>query len=232
MSNEYLFPSTATALVIAGAPLMALLSALVLFYINTRRIQVFEWADSELGYYLVVSAMSALFAACIMVAFPQDFPTWVVWLARLMVSGALVTMTVVDWKTGEVPPSLTWPIVLAGAFAAFSRAVTLDLGVLPYWLAILLEFRWNILGGGDTKLLLGVFGLCPTPEMLLAHSLVVLIRSIGTTLYRYRGQALAHFLKINGTFWRRGWSDQDLQTQGVRATWGYALATAIVLWFF
>lgn len=228
--GEYLFPSSAVALVMAGTPFLAFISAMMLIYLNTHRLQVFEWRDSELGYYLVISAMSALFAASIIVAFPQDFEPWVIWLARLMVTGALVTMAVVDGKSGQVPLSLTWPFMLAGAFAAAARAITLDLRVLPYWLAILLVFRWNILGGGDAKLLLGVFGLYPTPEMLLAHTMVVLVRAIGTTIYRYRRQALSHFWKANLAFLKVGVTDEELQKRGVRATWGYALATALVLW--
>ena len=228
--SDYLFPSSAVALVMAGTPVLALISAMVLIYINTHRIQMFEWRDSELGYYLVISSMSALFAACIIVAFPQDFELWVIWLARLMVTGALMTMAVVDRKTGQVPLGLTWPFMLAGAFAAAARAITLDFRVLPYWLAVLLVFHWNILGGGDAKLLLGVFGLYPTPAMLLAHTIVVLVRSVGTTIYRYRHQALSHFLKTNLSFLKVGVTDEELQKRGIRATWGYALATALVLW--
>ncbi len=70
-----------------------------------------------------------------------------------------------DLRTMRVPNWLTLP-ALGGVLAW--RLVHLDVSFLPFWAACLVSWYVHVLGGGDVKLLMVLFGLFPEVELVYA----------------------------------------------------------------
>jgi Flp pilus assembly protein protease CpaA len=124
------------------------------------------------------------------------------------------------------------PLLGVGFLATLARfAVGRDLTVVPYWGGILLLFELRAMGGGDAKLLLGLFGLWPDLRLFWMQIFVHLV--VG-------GILLA--LKYRRTSWRRlaaGVQSRlltrqflptaDELAQGERVTFAIVAALAIYL---
>lgn len=88
-----------------------------------------------------------------------------------------------DFKTRRVPNTITYPLL---AMALVRAAVFRDGGFLPYW--ALFFFLWTVrfMGGGDAKLLMGLFGLFPDFQLAQFMSVSILITGIPYLCYKYR----------------------------------------------
>ena len=75
-----------------------------------------------------------------------------------------------DWRTARVPNWLTLP-ALGGVLGL--NVVLTRWDFLPYWLGIFAIWHLGILGGGDAKLLMVLFGLFPSYAFLVTTLVVV-----------------------------------------------------------
>jgi len=82
--------------------------------------------------------------------------------ARVALTVYLILAAVWDLRTRRVPNWLTLPL-LAGVLVW--RLAQLDFTFVLYWCACLAAWLLNSLGGGDVKLLMGLFGLFPQVEL-------------------------------------------------------------------
>jgi Flp pilus assembly protein protease CpaA len=83
-------------------------------------------------------------------------------LVRIILSAYLALAAVWDLRTRRVPNWLTLPLLVA---VLAWRVARWDWAFVPYWCGCLAAWLLNSLGGGDVKLLMGLFGLFPRVEM-------------------------------------------------------------------
>lgn len=99
----------------------------------------------------------------------------------LILAAILVAAGVVDRAKGVVPTEITYPLMLAG----IARAIVVgDPSFLLYWFALAGIYLLNVIGGGDVKLLMGMFGLWPHLEFFIAMEIVVIATHLPIVLYR------------------------------------------------
>lgn len=88
-----------------------------------------------------------------------------------------------DLRTRRVPNLVTYPLMAVGILRAmFLR----DPGVLAYWGVLWLLWTARFMGGGDAKLLMGLFGLFPDMQMTWLVSASVLVTGIPFLIYKHR----------------------------------------------
>ena len=88
-----------------------------------------------------------------------------------------------DFKTRRVPNSITYPLMAIG----IARAIAFkDGSLLPYWALFFLLWTVRFMGGGDMKLLMGLFGLFPDFRLAQVMSVSILITGIPYLAYKYR----------------------------------------------
>lgn len=88
---------------------------------------------------------------------------------------------VIDLAIGIVPIEITYPLMVAGVV----RAIVLgDASFLLYWFALALIYLLNVVGGGDLKLLMGMFGLWPHLEFFIALEAVIIATHLPLIIYR------------------------------------------------
>jgi hypothetical protein len=69
----------------------------------------------------------------------------------LMLAAILLAAGIIDRVKGIVPMEITYPLMLAGIV----RAIVLsDPSFLLYWFALAIIYLFNVVGGGDVKLLM------------------------------------------------------------------------------
>lgn len=123
-------------------------------------------------------------ALALVVAFPETFamPT------PLAVGGMIVLfiwISVNDFKTRRVPNAVTYPLMLIGIV----RAIALGDGVfLLYWAVFFTLWSARFIGGGDAKLLMGLFGLFPDFQLAWFVAVSVLVTGLPYLAYKYRYQ--------------------------------------------
>lgn len=150
---------------------------------------------------------------------------------RVVLSAWLVAISIWDVRTARIPNWLTFPVMLAvGAWRLYGGMWI----VLPIWVLIYMIWRVNIIGGGDAKLLMGLFALFPTFEFAFLFSVVVLVVSL-PLLYRkhwWRGPAeMAQGVvqRINtGQIFP---TQEELHAEGHQYAWTFCLPGLIYLWW-
>ncbi len=109
-----------------------------------------------------------------------------------------------------------------------------DASILFFWSVIFLLWSLHFYGGGDAKLLMGLFGLMPDIRLLWIVSIVLVVTGIPFLAHKYwhtPPRALASGLSRriqSGGFLP---SDQELD-QGVPFAFAYCIAGAVYLWVF
>lgn len=93
----------------------------------------------------------------------------------------LLTAGLIDLAKGVVPIEITYPLMFAGIVRA---VVVGDPSFLLYWVALAVIYLLNVVGGGDVKLLMGMFGLWPHLEFLVVMEVVVIVTHVPIVLYR------------------------------------------------
>ncbi len=152
--------------------------------------------------------------------------------AKVAITLALVAMSVVDARTRLVPPEFSGAWLAAGFVVAVARFVQVqDLSAVPYWVGFFALWQAGILGGGDAKLLMGAFGLWPDPALLGCVGGVTLIRGLGWVMWRYRGRAAQHIAQVTAELAGHGLSVSPPIQATFAATWAYALAVGVYLWY-
>lgn len=93
----------------------------------------------------------------------------------------LLALGLIDRAKGIVPMEITFPLMLAGVVRAIFLS---DPSFLLYWFALAIIYLFNVVGGGDVKLLMGMFGLFPHLEFFIVMEIVVIATHLPIVLYR------------------------------------------------
>jgi len=123
-------------------------------------------------------------ALALVLVFPEPFAI----PAPLVVGGMLalfIWISVNDFKTRRVPNAVTYPLMLVGAV----RAIFFGDGIfLLYWVVFFTLWTTRFMGGGDAKLLMGLFGLFPDFQLAWFVAASVLVTGLPYLAYKYRQQ--------------------------------------------
>ncbi|MBI5033364.1 MAG: prepilin peptidase [Chloroflexi bacterium] len=157
----------------------------------------FARMQSTRAFTVMVFSSIAFLAAILVSARALPFPTE---LSTRMAFGAMVVLfgwiSLNDFRTRRVPNSVTYPLMLVG----LGRAVSwLDATFLFYWVVLFTVWQLRFMGGGDAKLLMGLFGLFPDFELAWFVALSILVTGLPYLAYKYRYQWRAVPRRL---FWR------------------------------
>ena len=151
--------------------------------------------------------------------------------AALALTGYLVLAAAWDLRTRRVPNWLTLPGV-AGVLAW--RLAHLDVSFLPFWVACLLTWHLNLLGGGDVKLLLVLFGLFPEVELFYVFlgvtAVVLAVLLVWRRARSHRLGALVSSLTARLVTLRLVPSREQLEEQGEPFAFLISLAGVVYVW--
>ena len=142
----------------------------------------------------------------------------------------MLSAAVWDAWRARIPNWLTLPAMLA---AAGYRIYEGHWQFLMSWLFIFLLWRVNVVGGGDAKLLMGLFALFPEPLFLLVFAVLGLVARILLVARKYWGRKPSELLASASGRLRTGRfmpSHDELRTQGRSYAWTYCLPGVIYLW--
>ena len=102
-------------------------------------------------------------------------------LRALLLATILIAAGIADLVNGIVPIEITYPLMLSGIVRAIIMG---DPSFLLYWFALAIIYLFNVIGGGDVKLLMGMFGLWPHMEFFIVMEIVVIASHLPIVLYR------------------------------------------------
>jgi Flp pilus assembly protein protease CpaA len=164
-----------------------------------------------------------------MTTLPSETVTLV---AKFLITAWLGAVAVWDWRTGRIPNWLSLPMVaLAGGLQLYQGRWY----ILLIWAALYLIWRVHIIGGGDAKVLMGLFALFPTQQFALLFGVIVLAVSIPLILIKHWSgspvRALRSLVKTMGSGNPLP-SREDLETYGRRYAWTFCLPGVVYLWWF
>jgi len=178
-------------------------------------------------------------------------------LLKLVLTAWLIAVAVRDLRTGIIPNWLTLSMMgLIGGFRVLQGVsyivrtaqpqvnvgtpwlsdpqalVNLAL-IFVAWFLFYLMWQLNIMGGGDTKLLMGLFALFPTTDFALFFAVVVVIISVPLIIRQHWGKSLASigwgiFGRLStGQFFP---TRDELVARGRRYAWVFCLPGVLYLW--
>lgn len=166
--------------------------------------------------------------------FPEVIPNAQYPIAVLVFDLLLVWLAANDLRTRHVPNTLTYPIMAAGVV----RAVWVgDPTLMIFWCVLYLMWAAHIFGGGDAKVLMGLFGLFPDMRMAWVVSLSVLATGIPYLAYKHR-RTITSLQALNTAARSFGWhiitlqflpSQRQLDEEGVPFVLAFSLAGAVYL---
>lgn len=101
-------------------------------------------------------------------------------LRAVLLAAILFVAGIYDLRTGRVPAEITYPLMAA----ALVRAIVLnDFSFLLAWVMLIAIYLLHILGGGDSKLLMGLFGLFPSVTFYYAFAIFWMMTHYPLLLY-------------------------------------------------
>ena len=131
----------------------------------------------------------------IALVFPDTLPI----PSLVTIGGMLALFAWISWndfKTRRVPNSITYPLMAIG----IARAIAFgDVSFLLYWAVFFFLWTARFMGGGDAKLLMGLFGLFPNFQLAQVMSASILVTGLPYLLYKYRRQWRT---VLRALFWR------------------------------
>ncbi len=174
----------------------------------------------------LIAAISGAAAAVLLFVPMSQF---LVLIAEIVFTSLLVGLAIEDLRTKRVSPAVTLPWIMVGVL----RAVAFhDLSFIPFWAGIFLLWGYNVWGGGDAKLLMGLFGLWPDPRLMAIASLASLVAGVPFLIAKYRQVSLRSVtsgLVMRIVTFSLLPTEQELD-QGIPFAFVYCLAGAIYLW--
>lgn len=152
-------------------------------------------------------------------------------LAKIGFTVLLAVIAIQDLRTRTVSPAITLPwMVVAVARAVVQRDPTL----IPFWIGIFCIWSFHFYGGGDAKLLMGLFGLWPHMQLLWVTSAVLIATGLPILIYKYARvsprvivSGLAARFSSGGILPK----DEELD-RGIPFAFAYCLSGALYLWIF
>lgn len=184
--------------------------------------------------FVSIARTAALICAAGFVTIPFVIPT----VPNEITLGAKITfialgvfIAVNDFRTQTVSPALT----LTWMWMGIVRAIVMrDPTFLAYWLVIFLLWSLHFYGGGDAKLLMGLFGLMPdlrlvwlTCAVLVVTGVPVLVKKYWRTSPRVLASGLSQRAQTGA--WLP--TDEELN-RGVPFAFAYCIAGALYMWLF
>jgi Flp pilus assembly protein protease CpaA len=101
------------------------------------------------------------------------------------ISALFIWISVNDFKTRRVPNVVTYPLMMVGVV----RAIAFCDGIfLLYWVVFFTLWTTRFMGGGDAKLLMGLFGLFPDFQLAWLVALCILVTGLPYLAHKYRHQ--------------------------------------------
>ena len=150
---------------------------------------------------------------------------------RMALTAWLVAVAVWDWRRGIIPNRLTLPVTLAVGGVRLYQG---QLQVLAIWVVLYLIWRMNIMGGGDAKLLMGLFALFPTYEFALLFSILVAAVLTPAIIVRHWGRHPGDLVVGVVSRIRLGHllpTQEELRTKGQQYAWVFCLPGVVYLWW-
>ncbi len=151
-------------------------------------------------------------------------------LTKLGITAWLGAVALLDLRTATIPNWLTLPVMaVAGGWRLYQG----HWHVLLIWAMLYLVWRVNIVGGGDAKLLMGLFALFPTLDFAFAFAAMVLVLSVPLVVVRYRGKCPADIIYGIVDRVQTGRllpTREELEERGRPYAWTFCLPGAIYLW--
>jgi Flp pilus assembly protein protease CpaA len=116
--------------------------------------------------------------------FPNALPIPLA-IAVAGISALFIWISVNDFKTRRVPNVVTYPLMIVGVV----RAIAFCDGIfLLFWVVFFTLWTTRFMGGGDAKLLMGLFGLFPDFQLAWLVALCILVTGLPYLAYKYRHQ--------------------------------------------
>lgn len=104
-------------------------------------------------------------------------------IAFVGIAALFVQISVNDFKTRLVPNTITYPLMLIGLVRAFAFR---DGIFLLYWAVLFALWTVRFMGGGDAKLLMGLFGLYPDFQLVWFVAASILVTGLPYLAFKYR----------------------------------------------
>ena len=160
----------------------------------------------------------------------EDWPSLSKMVLKVVLTVWMLAAAVWDARYRRIPNLLTLPIMLvAGSFRIYEGRWHF----LIAWAALYLLWRSNVVGGGDAKLLMGLFALFLEPQFLLLFAVVGLVARIPFMLRKYWRRRPSELLASASERLRMGQlvpSGEELREHGRSNAWTYCLPGVIYLW--
>ncbi len=152
-------------------------------------------------------------------------------LAKIGFTALFIWIAIQDFRTHTVSAYITlswmWMSIVRGV-------IERDVSFLFFWFVIFLLWSLHFYGGGDAKLLMGLFGLMPDAQLLWIVCVVLVVTGIPVLAMKYRNTSprmLAMGLTQRVQYGRLFPTDEELN-QGVPFAFAYCIAGAVYLWIF
>jgi len=184
-------------------------------------------------------------------------------LFKLIVTLWLFAIAYLDARTAIIPNVLTLPVIAlvggarvarAAGHALSSRLFTTGQAMGPWaswwagdaqagaklalmlvgWVFCFALWEAHVLGGGDSKTLMGILALFPSVDFVVFWSASVLVLSVPLLWLKWRGRPLRELAGALGQKLSEGTllpSEEQLAEEGRPYLWTYCLPGAIYLWF-
>lgn len=149
--------------------------------------------------------------------------------AVIGMNALLIGIAVNDLREHRVPNLVTYPLMLI----ALVRGIALrDPSFLVYWAVLWLAWTTRLMGGGDAKLLMGLFGLFPDFQLAWLMAASILVTGIPYLVFKYRRQWRS---VPRALFWRlvtRQFfpSQHEFEQEAVPYAFSFCLAGGAYLW--
>lgn len=160
--------------------------------------------------------------------FAWSVPT--LWTAKGAFLMVLAAISVCDWRTRGIPAEVTVEILGVGMVFGLMRLARNDASALPFWMGTYVLWRTRLMGGGDAKLLMGVFGLWPDVALLRLIAALMLASGVLILVARYRLDAPRRLAQNGASFVAHRFA-LPAGAHEDAATWVYALAIALYVLF-
>ena len=152
-------------------------------------------------------------------------------LAKMGFTALFVWIAIQDFRTQTVSPFITLPWMWMSIVRGI---VERNPAFLAFWFVIFLLWSFHFYGGGDAKLLMGLFGLMPDVQLLWIVCIVLVVTGIPVLALKYwhtPPRALASNLSQRVQSGALLPTDEDLN-QGVPFAFAYCIAGAVYMWIF
>jgi len=151
-------------------------------------------------------------------------------LLKILISLWLVTVALWDASRSRIPNWLTLPVMLAAGGYGLWRG---QWSVLLAWALLFLLWEMHILGGGDAKLIMGLYALFPERMFVLMLLEGILITRLPYLTMKYAGRPIGELARgglrrLRADDWRP--THAELQRHGRSIAWTYCLPGMVYLW--